>query len=123
MNAQLKMKILVAVIGSMFVVSGATAADNAVIKNKVMDEQRKEIATAATLKKINGLEIEDDQTQTEVSPGEHTLEIECIVRTFVGMGTVDMGKMKQFTMNFDAGRTYQLGGKLEPDGECTPTID
>ena len=123
MNAQLKMKMLVAVVGSAFLASSAMAAENAVIKNKVMDEARKEIATAATLKKINGLEIEDLQTQTEVSPGEHTLQIECVVRTFVGMGTVDLGKMKQFTMNFDPGRTYQLGGKLAPDGECTPTID
>ena len=123
MNAPLRMNMLVAVIGSLFVAGGATAAENATIKNKAMDEARKEVATAATLKKINGLEIEELQSQTEVSPGEHTLEIECIVRTFVGMGTVDLGKMKQFTMAMDAGRTYQLGGKISPDGECTPTID
>ena len=123
MDTQLKMKMLVAVIGSLFVTSGATAAENAIIKDKAMDEERKEIATAATLKKINGLEIEELQTQTEVSPGEHTLQIECVVRTFVGMGTVDLGKMKQFTMKFDARRTYQLGATVSPDGECTPTID
>ncbi len=123
MNTQLKKKMLVAVIGSMFLVGGVMAAENALIKNKAMDEERKEIATAATLKKVNGLDIEDDQMQTEVSPGEHTLAIECVVRTFVGMGTVDLGKMKQFTMNFDASRTYQLGATIEPDGECTPTID
>lgn len=123
MNAQLKMKMLVAVVGSLLAASGTIAAENAVIKNKAMDEERKEIATAATLKKINGLEIEDLQTQTEVSAGEHTLEIECIVRTFVGMGTVDLGKMKQFTLPLDAGRTYQLGATISPDGECTPTVD
>jgi hypothetical protein len=123
MNTQLKMQMLVAVIGSLFVAGGAMAAENAIIKNKAMDEARKEIATAATLKKINGLEIEDLQTQTEVSPGEHTLEIDCVVRTFVGMGTVDLGKMKQFTLPLDAGRTYQLGAKMSPDGECTPVID
>ena len=123
MNAQLKMKMLVAVISAIFFFGGASAAENAIIKNKAMDDERKEIATAATLKKINGLEIEDDQARTEVSPGEHTLQIECVVRTFVGMGTVDLGKMKQFTMNFDAGRTYQLGATVSPDGECTPTID
>ncbi len=123
MNTQLKMKMLVALIGSLFVANGAIAAENAVIKNKAMDEERKEIATAATLKKVNGLEIEDNQMQTEVSPGEHTLAIECVVRTFVGMGTVDLGKMKQFTMNFDARRTYQLGATVSPEGECTPTID
>lgn len=123
MNAQLKMKMLVAVVGSLLAASGTIAAENAVIKNKAMDEERKEIATAATLKKINGLEIEDLQTQTEVSAGEHTLEIECIVRTFVGMGTVDLGKLKQFTLPLDAGRTYQLGATISPDGECTPTVD
>jgi hypothetical protein len=123
MNAQLKMKMLVAVIGSLFVASGAIAAENAIVKNKAMDEERKEIATAATLKKINGLEIEELQNQTEVSPGEHTLAIECIVRTFVGMGTVDLGKMKQFTLPLDAGRTYQLGAEISPDGECSPTIN
>jgi hypothetical protein len=123
MNAQLKTKMLVAVIGSLFFASGAIAAENAIIKNKAMTEERKEIATAATLKKINGLDIEDLQTETEVSPGEHTLAIECIVRTFVGMGTVDMGKMKQFTLLLDAGRTYQLGAEISPNGECTPTID
>ncbi len=123
MNAQLKMRMLVAVVGSLLVASSATAAENAIIKNKAMNEDSKEIATAASLKKINGLEIENDQSQSEVSSGEHTLEIECVVRTFVGMGTVDLGKMKQFTLALDAGRTYQLGAKISPDGECTPTID
>lgn len=111
-----------------FLVFGLTAttargADNAIIKNKIMGEQRQEIDTAVTLKKINDLAIDDLQDQTEVSPGEHTLEIECIVRTFVGMGTVDLGKMKQFTIAINAGRTYQLGAKFSPEGECTPTID
>jgi hypothetical protein len=123
MNAQLKMKMLAVAIGSLFVTASALSAENAVIKNKAMDEERKEVATAATLKKINGLEIEDLQIETAVSPGEHTLAIECVVRTFVGMGTVDLGKMKQVTLPLDAGRSYQLGADISPDGECTPTID
>ena len=43
------------------------------------------------------------------------LEIECIVRAFVGMGAVDLGKIKHFTMAMDAGGTYQLSAILSPD--------
>ena len=101
----------------------AFAADNAVIKNKSFGERIKEFDTAVAVKKINDLEMEADQREIEVSPGERTLEVECVVRTFVGMGTVDIGKLKQFTVPLEAGKTYQLGGKVADDGECTPTID
>ncbi len=101
----------------------ATAADNATIKNKSFNEHRKEIDAAVVVKKVNGLEMEADQSEVDVSAGERTLELECIVRTFVGMGTVDIGKLKQITVPLEAGHTYQLGAKLSPDGECTPTID
>lgn len=123
MKSQSKIRVAIGVFAIGLSATIAIGADNAIIKNKVMVEQRQEIDTAVTLKKINGLVIEDYQDQTEVSPGEHNLEIECVVRTFVGMGTVDLGKMKQFTLPLDTGRTYQLGAKLAPDGECTPTID
>ena len=101
----------------------ATAADNATIKNKSFGERRKEIDAAVIVKKVNGLEMEADHAEIEVSAGERTLQLECIVRTFVGMGTVDIGKLKQITVPVEAGHTYQLGAKLSPDGECTPTID
>ena len=101
----------------------ATAADNATIKNKSFDERRKEIDAAVVVKKVNGLEMEADHAEVDVSARERTLELECIVRTFVGMGTVDIGKLKQITAPLEAGHTYQLGAKLSPDGECTPTID
>ena len=103
--------------------NGANATDNAIIKNKSFAERRQEIDTAVVVKKINGLEMEADQPGVEVSPGERTLELECVVRTFVGMGTVDIGKLKKITVPLEAGRNYQLGAKLSPDGECTPTID
>ena len=123
MKSQPKIHVAIGVMVFGLTASIAFTADNAVIKNKLLSAQRQEIDTAITLRKINGLAIDDLQDQTEVSPGEHTLEIECIVRTFVGMGTVDLGKLKQFTLPLDAGRIYQLGAKLSPDGECTPTID
>ena len=99
------------------------AANNALIKNKVFDDRRKEIDTAVVVKKVNGLAMDENQDQVEVSSGELTLEIECIVRTFAGMGTVDIGKLKQITVPIEAGHTYRLGAKLAPDGECTATID
>ena len=123
MNIRLRTKTFLFLALVILAANTSNAAENAIVKNKIISDQRKEVATAAALKKINGLEIEELQNQTEVSPGEHTLEIECVVRTFVGMGTVDLGKMKQFTLSLDAGRTYQLGAKISPDGECTPTID
>ena len=101
----------------------ATAADNATIKNKSFNEHRKEIDAAVVVKKVNGLEMEADQSEVDVSAGERTLELECIVRTFVGVGPVDIGKLKQITVPLEAGHTYQLGAKLSPDRECTPTID
>ena len=123
MNIRLRTKTFLFLALVILAANTSNAAENAIVKNKIISDQRKEVATAAALKKINGLEIEELQNQTEVSPGEHTLEIECVVRTFVGMGTADLGKMKQFTLSLDAGRTYQLGAKISPDGECTPTID
>ena len=100
-----------------------SAANYALIKNKVFDDRRKEIDTAVVVRKVNGLAMDENQDQVEVSPGEPTLEIECIVRTFVGMGTVDIGKLKQITVPIEAGHTYQLGAKLAPDGECIASVD
>lgn len=123
MKSQSKMNVAIGFILLGMSVVPAFAADNAVIKNKAFSERTKEVDTAVVVKKINDLDIEADQSETEVSPGERTLEVECVVRTFVGMGTVDIGKLKQFTMPLEAGKTYQLGGKITEDGECTPTID
>ena len=123
MKSQSKMNVAAGFILLGMMASAAFAADNAVIKNKAFSERSKEVDTAVVVKKINDLDIEADQSETEVSPGERTLEVECVVRTFVGMGTVDIGKLKQFTVPLEAGKTYQLGGKITEDGECTPTID
>jgi hypothetical protein len=123
MKSQSKMTVAIGFILLGMSVVPAFAADNAVIKNKAFGERTKEVDTAVVVKKINDLDIEADQSETEVSPGERTLEVECVVRTFVGMGTVDIGKLKRFTLPLEAGKTYQLGGKITEDGECTPTID
>jgi hypothetical protein len=123
MKSQSKMNVAIGSILLGMSVVPAFAADNAVIKNKAFSERTKEVDTAVVVKKINDLDIEADQSETEVSPGERTLEVECVVRTFVGMGTVDIGKLKRFTLPLEAGKTYQLGGKITEDGECTPTID
>jgi hypothetical protein len=123
MKSQSKMNVAIGFILLGMSVVPAFAADNAVIKNKAFSERTKEVDTAVVVKKINDLDIEADQSETEVSPGERTLEVECVVRTFVGMGTVDIGKLKRFTLPLEAGKTYQLGGKITEDGECTPTID
>ena len=123
MNIQSKISVVMSVVFLTLASFTATAADNATIKNKSFEERRKEIDAAVVVKKVNGLEMEADQSEIDVSAGERTLELECIVRTFVGMGTVDIGKLKQITVPLEAGHTYQLGAKLSPDGECTPTID
>jgi hypothetical protein len=98
------------------------AGDNAIIKNKALDAQRKELDTTVYVTKVNDLELDEGQEQIEVSAGERALDIECIVRTFVGMGTVDVGKSTRMNVKLDAGRTYQLGARLTQEGECTPTL-
>ena len=98
------------------------AGDNAIIKNKAIDERRKELDTAVYVTKVNDLDMEEGQSEIEVTAGERTLDIECIVRTFVGMGTVDLGKATRMNVKLEAGRTYQLGAKLTQEGECTPIL-
>ncbi|MDQ3259220.1 MAG: hypothetical protein M3Q00_00300 [Pseudomonadota bacterium] len=102
--------------------SWATASDNAIIKNKSLDTQRKELDIAVYVTKVNDLDLEEGQEEIEVTAGERTLDIECIVRSFVGMGTLDLGKSTRMNVKLEAGRTYQLGAKLTKEGECTPTL-
>lgn len=102
--------------------SWAMAGDNAIIKNKSLDAPRKELDTAVYVTKVNDLDMEEGQAEIEVTAGERTLDIECIVRTFVGMGSVDLGKSTRMNVKLEAGRTYQLGAKLTREGECTPTL-
>ncbi len=102
--------------------SWAMAGDNAIIKNKSLDAPRKELDTAVYVTKVNDLDMEEGQAEIEVTAGERTLDIECIVRTFVGMGSVDLGKSTRMNVKLEAGRTYQLGAKTTREGECTPTL-
>lgn len=102
--------------------ASAPAADHAIIKNKVLDAQRKELDTAVYVTKVNDLGMEEGQAEIEVSAGERTLDIYCIVRTFVGMGTVDIGKSTRMIVKLDAERTYRLDAKLSAEGDCTPTL-
>jgi hypothetical protein len=99
------------------------ANDNAIVKNKAIDPQHKELDTAVYVTKVNDLDMEEGQSEIEVTAGERTLDIECVVRTFVGMGTVDLGKSSRINVTLEPGRTYQLGAKLTQDGECTPTLN
>jgi hypothetical protein len=99
------------------------ANDNAIIKNKAIDQQHKELDTAVYVTKVNDLDLEEGQSEIEVTAGERTLDVECVVRTFVGMGTVDLGKSSRINVKLEPGRTYQLGAKLTQEGECTPTIN
>ncbi len=101
----------------------SAASDNAIIKNKAIDEKRKELDTAVYVTKVNDLDMEEGQSEIEVTAGDRTLDIECVVRTFVGMGTVDLGKSSRINVTLEPGRTYQLGAKLTKDGECTPTLN
>jgi hypothetical protein len=98
------------------------AADQAVVKNKVFDSQHKELDTAVYVTKVNELDMEEGQDEIEVSPGNRILEVACIVRTFVGMGTVDLGKSTRMSVTLAAGRTYRLDAKLTKDGDCTPIL-
>lgn len=122
MKIQLKIKASIC-----FILLGASspwtvAGDNATIKNKPLDAERKELATSVYVTKVNDLEIEQGQSEIEVTAGERALDIECIVRTFVGMGTVDIGKSTRMNVQLEAGRKYQLDAKLTPEGECTPVL-
>lgn len=101
----------------------SAASDNAIIKNKAIDEKRKELDTAVYVTKVNDLDMEEGQSEIEVTAGDRTLDIECVVRTFVGMGTVDLSKSSRINVTLEPGRTYQLGAKLTKDGECTPTLN
>lgn len=98
------------------------ASDSAIIKNKIFASQHKELDTAVYVTKVNDLNMEEGQDEIEVSAGDRTLEVACVVRTFVGMGTVDLGKSTRMNVNLKAGRTYQLDAKLNKESDCTPIL-
>jgi hypothetical protein len=102
--------------------SWASADDQAIIRNKPLDSQRKELDSTVYVTKVNDLDVAEDQTEIEVTAGERTLEVACIVRTFVGMGTVDLGKSTRMNIKLEAGRIYQLNAKLSGEGDCTPIL-
>lgn len=95
----------------------------AIVINKVMTYPVRDVDAAVTVAKISGLETPPDQERVEVPSGDQVLEILCQSRLMVGMGTVDVEKIVPISMDFEPGRTYRLGAKLDLQGNCTPTID
>jgi hypothetical protein len=123
MEKQLKINASIGVVLLGLSVVSPAANDNAIIKNKAIAPQHKELDTAVYVTKVNDLDLEEGQSEIEVTAGERTLDVECVVRTFVGMGTVDLGKSSRINVTLEPGRTYQLGAKLTREGECTPTLN
>jgi hypothetical protein len=103
----------------------ALAADNAIIKNKILAAITKdqEQDAAVTVLKVGAKQFAPDQAAVQAPAGEQSLEIECTSRTFVGMGTMDISKTVNMTVKLEPGRTYQLGAKLSKRGDCMPTIE
>lgn len=98
------------------------ADSNAVIKHKLMDENSHHDDASVVVTRVNNEPVTDNVNQTDAPAGEQSLEVECVVRLFVGMGTVDFSKLTRMAVKLEAGRTYQLGTKLTTQGDCTPTI-
>jgi hypothetical protein len=121
-NSQFQLLLLLALVAS---APSSWSANSATIKNKVLaviskDNQQD---AAVTVRKIGAKELPPDQAAVEATPGEQRLEVECLSRTFVGMGTMDIAKTVQMTVKLEPGKTYQLGARLTKRGDCMPTME
>ena len=99
-----------------------SADEPAVIKHKLLNEESRDTDASVVVRRINNTPITETANQTITPAGEQLLELECLVRLFVGMGTVDFSKVSQMAVKLDIGKTYQLGAIVTPQGDCEPTI-
>jgi hypothetical protein len=94
----------------------ARAADAAIIKNspQVPDSNPKEV----TLTKLDGGLVDVNQEEIAVPPGEHELEVLCVIRQQAGMGQAAQRSKTRLTLKAEPRHTYQLNGKLEGKDKC-----
>lgn len=98
------------------------ANDVAVIKHKLINEESRDTDASVVVKRINNTPIAEIADRTMTPAGEQLLEVECLVRLFVGMGTVDFSNVTQMGVKLEDGKTYQLGAIITATGGCQPTI-
>lgn len=99
------------------------AEGTALIKHKLMNEKNHDTDASVVVARVNNQPIIATADQTNVPAGEQSLEVECLVKLYVGMGTVDFSKVSRMDVKLEAGKTYQLGATLTAKGDCTPTIE
>ncbi len=117
---------LVSAILLTFVAFAAQADDKpAIVKNKEfsLDDKKKEVDAAVAVEALNGKPVTLEVAEVEVPPGEQEIEVHCTSRLFVGMGTVDFGKSVRMAYKFEPGKVYRLGARVDPRGDCVPTLD
>jgi hypothetical protein len=101
----------------------ALAQEKATIKNKDFDPGGKEMDASVAIVKINGEPMEGVSDEVQVAAGEQRVQVVCTSRLFVGMGTMDIAKEVDLTVDLKKGRTYKLGARLSEKGDCMPTIE
>jgi hypothetical protein len=102
----------------------ALAQEKATIKNKDFEPAAgKEMDASVAVVKINGAPMEGVTDEVQVTAGEQRVQVVCTSRLFVGMGTMDIAKEVDLTVDVKKGRTYKLGARLSEKGDCMPTIE
>ncbi|MEO8007214.1 MAG: hypothetical protein ABI728_01645 [Betaproteobacteria bacterium] len=103
---------------------GLPAAESpAFIKNRALAVGAgKEVDAAVTVVAIDARPVADEESDVEVAPGRHEIEVACTARVFVGMGTVDFPSKSVLTIEAQSGRIYRLDAKVTVQGDCTPVL-
>ena len=83
----------------------------------------KEVDAAVSVVAIDARPVVDEESDVEVAPGRHEIEVECTARVFVGMGTVDFPSKSVLTIDVLSGRVYRLDAKVTVQGDCTPVLE
>ena len=83
----------------------------------------KEVDAAVSVVAIDSRPVVDEESDVEVAPGQHAIEVACTARVFVGMGTVDFPSKSVLTIEVQSGRVYRLDAKVTMQGDCTPVLE
>ena len=100
------------------------AESPALIKNRALAVGAgKEVDAAVSVLAIDARMVADEESDVEVAPGRHEIEVACTARVFVGMGTVDFPSKSVLTIEVQSGRVYRLDAKVTVQGDCTPVLE
>jgi hypothetical protein len=83
----------------------------------------KEVDASVSVVAIDARPVVDEESDVEVAPGRHEIEVACTARVFVGMGTVDFPSKSVLTIDVQSGRVYRLDAKVTVQGDCTPVLE